>query len=135
MTVGTLVFDVFGTLVDWRSGVADAFQASGVSDDLYGRSRSDRRLAVVEVVRRDGYAIGLAPARSGHGRVRRSRCRAAPARRVAEELVALRAAVLWRPGISDSQLRFRRARSVPAARPRAVAHFPGSRRRRTRSMS
>jgi 2-haloacid dehalogenase len=28
-----LVFDVFGTLVDWRSGVADAFRASGVPGD------------------------------------------------------------------------------------------------------
>jgi 2-haloacid dehalogenase len=35
MTVRALVFDVFGTLVDWRSGVADAFRASGVSDDPY----------------------------------------------------------------------------------------------------
>jgi 2-haloacid dehalogenase len=28
-----LVFDVFGTLVDWRSGVAEAFRASGVPGD------------------------------------------------------------------------------------------------------
>jgi 2-haloacid dehalogenase len=35
MAVRALVFDVFGTLVDWRSGVAGAFQASGVSDDPY----------------------------------------------------------------------------------------------------
>jgi 2-haloacid dehalogenase len=28
-----LVFDVFGTLVDWRSGIAKAFHASGVSGD------------------------------------------------------------------------------------------------------
>jgi 2-haloacid dehalogenase len=35
MAVRALVFDVFGTLVDWRSGVADAFQASGVSGDRY----------------------------------------------------------------------------------------------------
>jgi 2-haloacid dehalogenase len=33
MAVHALVFDVFGTLVDWRSGVADAFRASGVSGD------------------------------------------------------------------------------------------------------
>ncbi|TMK42624.1 MAG: haloacid dehalogenase type II [Actinobacteria bacterium] len=33
MTVRALVFDVFGTLVDWRSGIADAFRASGVSGD------------------------------------------------------------------------------------------------------
>jgi 2-haloacid dehalogenase len=33
MTVRALVFDVFGTLVDWRSGVAAAFRASGVADD------------------------------------------------------------------------------------------------------
>jgi 2-haloacid dehalogenase len=35
MVVRALVFDVFGTLVDWRSGVAAAFRASGVSDDPY----------------------------------------------------------------------------------------------------
>ena len=35
MAIRALVFDVFGTLVDWRSGVADAFQASGVSGDPY----------------------------------------------------------------------------------------------------
>ena len=28
-----LAFDVFGTLVDWRSGIAEAFQASGLSGD------------------------------------------------------------------------------------------------------
>ena len=28
-----LVFDVFGTLVDWRSGVTEAFRASGVDGD------------------------------------------------------------------------------------------------------
>jgi 2-haloacid dehalogenase len=33
MTVRALAFDVFGTLVDWRSGVAAAFRASGVADD------------------------------------------------------------------------------------------------------
>ncbi len=33
MAVRALVFDVFGTLVDWRSGVAEAFRASGVSGD------------------------------------------------------------------------------------------------------
>jgi FMN phosphatase YigB (HAD superfamily) len=31
--VRALVLDVFGTLVDWRSGVADAFQGSGVPGD------------------------------------------------------------------------------------------------------
>jgi 2-haloacid dehalogenase len=31
MAVRALVFDVFGTLVDWRSGVAEAFRASGVA--------------------------------------------------------------------------------------------------------
>jgi 2-haloacid dehalogenase len=30
MPVRALVFDVFGTLLDWRSGVAEAFAASGV---------------------------------------------------------------------------------------------------------
>jgi 2-haloacid dehalogenase len=33
MAVRALVFDVFGTLVDWRSGVAEAFRASGVAGD------------------------------------------------------------------------------------------------------
>src|ERR687893_2785074 len=33
MTVRALVFDVFGTLVDWRSGVAEAFRAGGVAGD------------------------------------------------------------------------------------------------------
>lgn len=33
MAVRALVFDVFGTLVDWRSGVAEAFRACGVADD------------------------------------------------------------------------------------------------------
>ena len=33
MPVRALVFDVFGTLVDWRSGVAGAFRASGVPGD------------------------------------------------------------------------------------------------------
>ena len=31
--VRALVFDVFGTLVDWRSGITEAFRASGLSDD------------------------------------------------------------------------------------------------------
>jgi 2-haloacid dehalogenase len=33
MVVRALAFDVFGTLVDWRSGIADAFRASGVAAD------------------------------------------------------------------------------------------------------
>jgi 2-haloacid dehalogenase len=33
MAVQALVFDVFGTLVDWRSGVAEAFRASGIAGD------------------------------------------------------------------------------------------------------
>lgn len=33
MAVSVLVFDVFGTLVDWRSGIARAFHASKVSGD------------------------------------------------------------------------------------------------------
>ncbi len=33
MTVRALAFDVFGTLVDWRSGIAVAFRASGVDGD------------------------------------------------------------------------------------------------------
>jgi 2-haloacid dehalogenase len=33
VAVRALVFDVFGTLVDWRSGVAEAFRASDVTGD------------------------------------------------------------------------------------------------------
>src|SRR5918992_307502 len=33
MAVQALVFDVFGTLVDWRSGVSEAFRASGLAGD------------------------------------------------------------------------------------------------------
>jgi 2-haloacid dehalogenase len=33
VAVRALAFDVFGTLVDWRSGVAEAFRASGVTGD------------------------------------------------------------------------------------------------------
>ena len=33
MDVRALAFDVFGTLVDWRSGIANAFRASGVAGD------------------------------------------------------------------------------------------------------
>jgi 2-haloacid dehalogenase len=33
MAVRALVFDVFGTLVDWRTGVAEAFSSSGVAGD------------------------------------------------------------------------------------------------------
>src|SRR5918992_3810314 len=33
MAVQALVFDVFGTLVDWRSGVAEAFRSSGLDGD------------------------------------------------------------------------------------------------------
>jgi 2-haloacid dehalogenase len=33
MLVRALVFDVFGTLVDWRTGVAEAFRASGLDAD------------------------------------------------------------------------------------------------------
>jgi 2-haloacid dehalogenase len=33
MAVRALVFDVFGTLVDWRSGIADAFRTSAVPGD------------------------------------------------------------------------------------------------------
>ena len=33
MAVRALVFDVFGTLVDWRSGIAAAFRAGGVPGD------------------------------------------------------------------------------------------------------
>lgn len=33
MAIRALAFDVFGTLFDWRSGVAEAFRASGVTGD------------------------------------------------------------------------------------------------------
>jgi len=33
MAVRALVFDVFGTLVDWRSGISEAFRASGLEGD------------------------------------------------------------------------------------------------------
>ncbi len=33
MPVRALVFDVFGTLVDWRTGIARAFAASGLAGD------------------------------------------------------------------------------------------------------
>lgn len=33
MAARALVFDVFGTLVDWRTGIAEAFRASGVPGD------------------------------------------------------------------------------------------------------
>ena len=42
MAVRALVFDVFGTLVDWRSGIAQALRASGVPGDP---EESGRRLA------------------------------------------------------------------------------------------
>ena len=35
MAVRALVFDVFGTLVDWRSGIAEAFRTSEVPGDPY----------------------------------------------------------------------------------------------------
>ncbi len=35
MAVRALVFDVFGTLVDWRSGIAEGFRASAVPGDPY----------------------------------------------------------------------------------------------------
>jgi 2-haloacid dehalogenase len=33
MAVRALIFDVFGTLVDWRSGIANAFRAAGTPGD------------------------------------------------------------------------------------------------------
>jgi 2-haloacid dehalogenase len=33
VAVRALAFDVFGTLVDWRSGIADAFRSSGLAGD------------------------------------------------------------------------------------------------------
>jgi 2-haloacid dehalogenase len=33
MAVRALVFDVFGTLVDWRTGIAEAFRSSGLDGD------------------------------------------------------------------------------------------------------
>src|SRR5690348_17903373 len=33
MAIRALMFDVFGTLLDWRTGIADAFRASGLEGD------------------------------------------------------------------------------------------------------
>jgi 2-haloacid dehalogenase len=33
MAIRALAFDVFGTLVDWRAGIAEAFRAAGVAGD------------------------------------------------------------------------------------------------------
>ena len=52
MAVRALVFDVFGTLVDWRTGVAEAFRASGVSgepDELADAWRARYRPILDEV--------------------------------------------------------------------------------------
>jgi len=52
MAVRALVFDVFGTLVDWRSGVAEAFRASGVkggAGDLADDWRARYRPILAEV--------------------------------------------------------------------------------------
>src|SRR4051794_20598036 len=52
MAVRALVFDVFGTLVDWRSTVAGAFSAGGVddnADELADEWRSRFWPAVMEV--------------------------------------------------------------------------------------
>lgn len=35
MAVRALVFDVFGTLLDWRTGIADAFRECGVAGDRH----------------------------------------------------------------------------------------------------
>lgn len=52
MPVRAVAFDVFGTLVDWRSGVAEAFDASGLPGDPHEladdwRARYPRVLAEV----------------------------------------------------------------------------------------
>ena len=56
MEVRALVFDVFGTLVDWRSGIAGAFAGAGAEGDP-GRLADEWRLrflmATQEVVRRE----------------------------------------------------------------------------------
>jgi len=52
MAVRALAFDVFGTLVDWRSGVAEAFRASGVpgvSEELADEWRARYRPILAEV--------------------------------------------------------------------------------------
>jgi 2-haloacid dehalogenase len=52
MLVRALVFDVFGTLVDWRSGVAAAFRASGLlgdPDELADAWRARYRPILAEV--------------------------------------------------------------------------------------
>ncbi len=56
MTVRALVFDVFGTLVDWRTGIAAALARSGVVGDpeeLADAWRMGFLLATQEVVRGD----------------------------------------------------------------------------------
>jgi 2-haloacid dehalogenase len=50
--VQALVFDVFGTLVDWRSGVAEAFRTCGLSGDpeeLADAWRARYRPIIIEV--------------------------------------------------------------------------------------
>jgi 2-haloacid dehalogenase len=52
MAVRALVFDVFGTLVDWRSGVADAFrmmQVPGDAEELADAWRARYRPILAEV--------------------------------------------------------------------------------------
>jgi 2-haloacid dehalogenase len=52
MAVRALAFDVFGTLVDWRSGIAEAFRQSGLvgdADDLADDWRARYRPILAEV--------------------------------------------------------------------------------------
>jgi 2-haloacid dehalogenase len=52
MVVRALAFDVFGTLVDWRSGVAEAFRASGLAgapEELADAWRARYRPILAEV--------------------------------------------------------------------------------------
>jgi 2-haloacid dehalogenase len=52
MAVRALVFDVFGTLVDWRSGIVDAFRAThvpGEPEELADAWRARYRPILVEV--------------------------------------------------------------------------------------
>ena len=52
MAVRALVFDVFGTLVDWRSGIVDAFRAThvpGEPEELADAWRARYRPILAEV--------------------------------------------------------------------------------------
>jgi FMN phosphatase YigB (HAD superfamily) len=63
VAVRALVFDIFGTLVDWRSGVADSFRANGVWGDPYELAdawRARYRPILAEVSRLNGAVWAVA---------------------------------------------------------------------------